>query len=241
MYDAPGVASPPFRADHVGSLLRPKELLDARARYQSGETTKAELRAAEDEAIRKAVAFQESVGLHGITDGEYRRGSWHMDFLYQFGGVEKVQDNLTVKFQNKEGGIEFTPSALRVVGKIKYEGCIFGEDFKFLQSVVKNGTPKLTIPAPSMMHYRGGRNIIDQTVYPDIEEFWADLGEAYAQEVEPSASSAAPTCSSTTPPSPTSTTRPSASISTSRAARARPSTWTTSRPSTPRSRASLRP
>ena len=184
MYDAPGVSAPPFRADHVGSLLRPPELLDARARYQKGEVSKAELRTAEDEAIRKAVKLQQDLGLLGVTDGEYRRGSWHMDFLYQFGGVEKVQDNLKIKFNNDQGGIEFTPSALRIVGKLKYEKCIFGEDFEFLKSVVTQGVPKLTIPSPSMMNYRGGKNVIDPNVYPDIEEFWHDLGAVYAEEVE---------------------------------------------------------
>ncbi len=184
MYDAPGVTTPPFRADHVGSLLRPKELLEARARFQKGEITQAELRGAEDDAIRQAVKLQVDLGLLGVTDGEYRRGSWHMDFLYQFGGVAKHQDNLKIRFNNDQGGIEFTPSALRVEGKIRYERCIFGEDFAFLKSVVTKGTPKLTIPAPSMMHYRGGRNIVDERIYPDMDEFWSDLGEAYAQEVE---------------------------------------------------------
>jgi len=184
MYDSPGVSTPPFRADHVGSLLRPPALLEARARFQKGEITKEQLRAAEDDAIRIAVAFQEGVGLQGITDGEYRRGSWHMDFLYQFGGVSKFQDNLKIKFNNDQGGIEFTPSALRVEGRLSYKGCIFGDDFTFLKSVVKRGTPKLTIPAPSMMHYRGGRNIIDEKLYPDMEQFWDDLGEVYAREVE---------------------------------------------------------
>ena len=184
MYDAPGVTTPPFRADHVGSFLRPRALLGARARFQAGEISQAELRDAEDEAIRLVVAMQERIGLKGVTDGEYRRSSWHMDFLYQIGGVTKFQDNLKIKFNNDQGGIEFTPSALRVDGKLSFKGCIFGEDFKFLQSVVKTGVPKLTIPAPSMMHYRGGSSIIDQAVYPEIDEFWADLGEVYAQEVE---------------------------------------------------------
>jgi len=107
-----------------------------------------------------------------------------MDFLYQFGGVAKLQDNRTIKFHNEKGDIEFTPSALRVVGKLEYQGCIFGEDFTFLKSVVKSGVPKLTIPSPSMMHYRGGSSIIDKAVYPDLDGFWEDLGEAYAQEVE---------------------------------------------------------
>ncbi len=184
MYDSPAVGTPPFRADHVGSLLRPKALLEARGRYQHGEMTRADLRAVEDDAIAGAVRMQEDLGLQGVTDGEYRRGSWHMDFLYQFGGVEKVTDTLTVKFHNKDGDIEFTPSALRVTSRLKYESCIFGEDFAYLKSVVKTGTPKLTIPAPSMMTYRGGRGAVDEGVYPDLEEFWHDLGEVYAQEVE---------------------------------------------------------
>ena len=184
MYDSPGAEAPPFRADHVGSLLRPKELLEARAKYQKSEIDYAQLRAAEDDAIRLAVKLQEDLGLEGVTDGEYRRGSWHMDFLYQFGGVTKVQDNLDVTFHNAGGDIHFTPSALKVDGKLKYEKCIFGEDFEFLKSVVTKGTPKLTIPSPSMMNYRGGRNAVDASVYPDMNEFWHDLGEVYAQEVE---------------------------------------------------------
>jgi 5-methyltetrahydropteroyltriglutamate--homocysteine methyltransferase len=107
-----------------------------------------------------------------------------MDFLYQFGGVTKVQDNLKIKFNNDQGGIEFTPSALRVDGRLSYQGCIFGDDFAFLKSVVTKGVAKQTIPAPSMMHYRGGRNIIDEKLYPDMEQFWDDLGEVYAREVE---------------------------------------------------------
>ena len=176
---------PPFRADHVGSLLRPKALIEARIKAQAGQISKDELRGVEDEAVREAAAFQARVGIKAITDGEYRRGSWHMDFLYQIGGVTKVQDNLKIKFNNDQGGIEFTPSALRVEGKLTYQKCIFGEDFAFLKSVTPAGcTPKLTIPAPSMMHYRGGRSIIDQAVYPDIDDFWADLGSVYAAEVQ---------------------------------------------------------
>ena len=184
MYDSTSVNTPPFRADHVGSLLRPPELLAARASVQKSEMSRAELREIEDAAIRAAVALQESVGLKGITDGEYRRGSWHMDFLYQIGGVSRVKDNLTVTFHNDQGDIEFTPSALRVTDKLSYQGCIFGEDFAFLKSLVKTGTPRLTIPSPSMMHYRGGRAAIDAAVYPDLNEFWHDLAEVYAREIE---------------------------------------------------------
>jgi 5-methyltetrahydropteroyltriglutamate--homocysteine methyltransferase len=175
--------TPPFRADHVGSLLRPPALKQARDARQRGEITAAQLRAAEDAAIRDVVRMQEDIGLQGITDGELRRGSWHMDFLYQIGGVTRVQDNLKVQFHNEKGDIEFTPSALRITGRLAYEKCIFGEDFTYLKSITR-GTPKLTIPAPSMIHYRGGRSNIDPAVYPDLDRFWGDLRNVYAQQVE---------------------------------------------------------
>ncbi len=174
---------PPFRADHVGSLLRPAELLGARERFKNSEISATELRAIEDAAIRNVVKMQEDVGLQGITDGEFRRASWHMDFLYQLGGVTKVQDNLKVQFHNEKGDVEFTPAALRVTGKLELKKCIFGEDFTYLKSITK-GTPKLTIPSPSMIHYRGGRAAIDAAVYPDMKEFWRDLSQVYADEVE---------------------------------------------------------
>jgi 5-methyltetrahydropteroyltriglutamate--homocysteine methyltransferase len=173
---------PPFRADHVGSLLRPPELLRARAEHHAGRLSAQALRRAEDDAIRDAVRMQEEVGLAAATDGEFRRGSWHMDFLYQVGGVEKVEENLTVRFHNEAGDIEFTPAALRVTGRLALEKCIFGEAFDFLRSVT-TATPKLTIPSPSMMHYRGGRAAIDARVYPELDEFWDDLGRVYAAEI----------------------------------------------------------
>jgi 5-methyltetrahydropteroyltriglutamate--homocysteine methyltransferase len=173
---------PPFRADHVGSLLRPPEVLRARDQRMTGSISAAELRAIEDKAISDAVKMQEDIGLQGVTDGEFRRASWHMDFLYQIGGVTKSHDNLKVQFRNEQGVIEFTPAALRVTGKLKLEKCIFGEDFQFLKSVAK-ATPKLTIPSPSMMHYRGGRAAIDTAIYPEMEAFWADLAQVYADEI----------------------------------------------------------
>jgi 5-methyltetrahydropteroyltriglutamate--homocysteine methyltransferase len=176
-------AGPPYRADHVGSLLRPEELLRAREDRREGRISVAELRNVENEAIRRAVEMQQDIGLQAVTDGEYRRGSWHMDFLYQIGGVTKAQDNLKVQFRNEKGAIEFTPAALRVTGKLGLKKCIFGEDFQFLKSVTRV-TPKLTIPSPSMMHYRGGRAAIDAAIYPDLEEFWQDLGRSYADEIE---------------------------------------------------------
>lgn len=173
---------PPFRADHVGSLLRPKEVLQAREDLKAGRLLEADLRKIEDTAIRDLVKMQEDIGLQGITDGECRRGSWHMDFLYQVGGVTRVQDNLQVEFRNEQGVIEFTPAALRVDERLELTHTIFGKDFTFLKSCTKR-TPKLTIPSPSMMHYRGGRAAINADVYPDIQEFWKDLSEVYADEV----------------------------------------------------------
>ncbi|HEY7196755.1 MAG TPA: 5-methyltetrahydropteroyltriglutamate--homocysteine S-methyltransferase [Gaiellaceae bacterium] len=174
---------PPFRADHVGSLLRPPELLRAREDFAAGRIDADELRTTEDEAIRDVVRMQEEAGLQSATDGEFRRASWHMDFIYELGGISKAEDNLTVRFHNAEGDIEFTPAALRVEGKVRLEHTIFGNAFQTLRSVVTTATPKLTIPSPSMVHYRGGRAAVDPAVYADLDEFWADLSAAYADEV----------------------------------------------------------
>jgi 5-methyltetrahydropteroyltriglutamate--homocysteine methyltransferase len=175
--------TPPFRADHVGSLLRPPELLRARQDFADDKLSAQELRAIEDEAIRGAVRMQEEVGLRSATDGEFRRASWHMDFIYQLGGISKSPGNLSVKFHNAEGDIEFTPAAMHIEDKVTLEKPIFAEDFAFLQSVVTSATPKLTIPSPSMVHYRGGRAAIEQSVYPDMDQFWSDLTTAYADQV----------------------------------------------------------
>ncbi len=168
--------TPPFRADHVGSLLRPQRLLNARQSYVAGEIDAApvraieidaaRLRAIEDECITEVVAMQEEVGLQSATDGEFRRASWHMDFIYQLGGIEKAPGNLAVRFRNAAGSIEFTPAALHVAGKIRLDHPIFASDFRYLQSVVRSATPKLTIPSPSMVHYRGGPAALDPEGLP---------------------------------------------------------------------------
>jgi 5-methyltetrahydropteroyltriglutamate--homocysteine methyltransferase len=175
--------TPPFRADHVGSLLRPPSLLAARSAFQEGAIDAVALRAEEDTAIRDAVALQEDVGLAAITDGELRRSSWHMDFVYQIGGVERTEDSMISRFQNDAGTIEFTPSRPRVQSRVTLDHTIFGEDFGFLARAVTRGTPKLTIPSPSMVHYRGGRAAVDAEVYPELDAFWDDLGDVYAQEI----------------------------------------------------------
>ncbi len=176
--------TPPFRADHVGSLLRPASLLAARDQFASGQIDAAALRAAEDAAIADVVAMQAAVGLQSATDGEFRRASWHMDFIYQLGGISKAPGNLAVKFRNPSGTIEFTPAALHVGSKIRLDHTIFEDDFRYLQSVVTGTTtPKLTIPSPNMVHYRGGPAAIDHDVYPEMEQFWSDLSAAYAEQV----------------------------------------------------------
>jgi 5-methyltetrahydropteroyltriglutamate--homocysteine methyltransferase len=175
--------TPPFRADHVGSLLRPPELLKAREDHAEGRISDEELRAAEDDAIRDVVKMQKDVGLQSATDGEFRRASWHMDFIYSLDGISKAQDDLKVQFHNPEGDIEFTPAALKVDGKLGVSETIFGQDFEFLKGIVDGSTPKQTIPSPSMVHYRGGAAAIDPEVYPDKDQFWSDLTSAYAEEV----------------------------------------------------------
>jgi 5-methyltetrahydropteroyltriglutamate--homocysteine methyltransferase len=176
--------SPPFRADHVGSLLRPKRLLQAREDFAAGRITAADLRAVEDEEIPKAVRMQEEVGLQSATDGEFRRASWHMDFIYSLGGISRAPGQITVKFVNPSGTIEWAPAALHVGSKIRLAQTIFGEDFTFLKSQVSTAVPKLTIPSPNMVHYRGGPAMLDPHVYPDMAEFWEDLAAAYAEEVQ---------------------------------------------------------
>src|SRR6202047_5227679 len=177
------MARPPFRADHVGSLLRPPDVVRARPEHQAGRISGEELLRIEDAAIRDAVRMQQEIGLEGVTDGEFRRGSWHMDFLYQIGGVAKTDQLLHIQFKNEAGTLEFTPAAHRVSGKLTLDKTIFGEDFSYLTSVAPPGTiPKLTIPSPSMLHYRGGRAAIDQGAYPDMAPVWHDLAEVYAKE-----------------------------------------------------------
>jgi len=175
--------SPPFRADHVGSLLRPPELHAARDDFAAGRITAEQLRATEDDAIRDAVRMQEEVGLRAVTDGEFRRASWHMDFIYQLDGVTKQSGEMAITFHNEQGDIVFTPAVHHIDGKLGVSKTIFGDDFRFLQETATSGVPKLTIPSPSMVHYRGGRASIDESVYPELGGFWADLTAAYAEEV----------------------------------------------------------
>ena len=174
---------PPFRADHVGSLLRPPELLRARDDFAHGRIEADALRSIEDEAIREIVRKQEEIGLQSATDGEFRRASWHMDFIYELDGISKEAGHISVKFFKEGGEIEFTPAALHVDGKLGVSRTIFGEHFEFLQQTVTRNVPKLTIPSPSMVHYRGGEAAVDPDVYPDLDSSWADLTAAYREQV----------------------------------------------------------
>ncbi|HXE27412.1 MAG TPA: 5-methyltetrahydropteroyltriglutamate--homocysteine S-methyltransferase [Stellaceae bacterium] len=173
----------PFRADQVGSHLRPDTLVDARQRAGKGEIKREELRAIEDRCIREVVAMQEQAGLHCVTDGEFRRGSWNKDFLAGFDNVIERPGNLQVFHRNPDGTPVAQVSAWGVTGKIKRSHQIQVEDFKFLKSIA-HVTPKTCMPSPTLLHFRGGRQAIDQTAYPDIDQFFADAAAAYRQEID---------------------------------------------------------
>jgi 5-methyltetrahydropteroyltriglutamate--homocysteine methyltransferase len=173
--------TPPFRADQVGSLLRPAALLEARDKRKRGELSAAELRHLEDAAIRDVVRMQEELGLQSVTDGEFRRGLWHMDFVCDFANVEPAP-GIPIKFHSEQGEIEWSPPGVHIAGRLARPRPIFVEDFKFLKSITQ-ATPKITIPSPSVLHFRGGRKAIDPAAYPDIDEFYADLARVYSEEI----------------------------------------------------------
>jgi 5-methyltetrahydropteroyltriglutamate--homocysteine methyltransferase len=174
--------NPPFRADQVGSLLRPKELLDARGKFQQEEISAEELRRAEDKAISEVIKKEESVGLNSVTDGEFRRTYFHVDFLEKLGGVT-TSGGIKVKFHSKDGEVNFAPPRLAVTGKLAHKEDIQKADFEFLKSKTSK-TPKVTIPSPTMTHFRGGRAAIDIEAYPDLDLFFEDLAQVYREEID---------------------------------------------------------
>src|SRR5690349_80024 len=174
---------PPFRAEHVGSLLRPRELVTARQNFRAGRIDADQLRAAEDDAVRDVVALQEDLGLRAVTDGEFRRTSWHMDFLYRLGGVMRTDEELVVKFRNDEGYGQFIAAGLAVSAPVHLDEPIWVDDFRFLAGQVRTALPKMTLPSPSMVLLRSGTAAVDRSVYPDLDRFWADLAAAYAAEI----------------------------------------------------------
>jgi len=172
--------TPPFRADHVGSLLRPAALKKVRARRERGEISAGELRGAEDAAIEDIVGKQAEVGLRSATDGEFRRAMWHFDFLEHLDGVESFRADHGIAFK---GGIETQPKGLRVTGKVGFSGHPMLGHFGFLRDHTR-GAAKMTIPSPSVLHFRGGRRAISTEIYPDMEEFYRDLAFAYRGAVK---------------------------------------------------------
>jgi 5-methyltetrahydropteroyltriglutamate--homocysteine methyltransferase len=168
--------NPPYRADHVGSLLRPAELARARAAFKKKDITAPALKEIEDRCIRAAVKRQESLGLRAVTDGEMRRDYWHLDFVKQLEGVT-LEQAVGMTFQAQD-----VPPMATITGKVRFGKPIFTDHFAFLKSATKN-TPKLTIPAPAALHFRGGRNAISREVYPDLGEFWSDAAAAYRQAI----------------------------------------------------------
>lgn len=181
---APGAEHPqlPARYDHVGSFLRPGYLLEARAKRAKGEISAAELRQVEDRAITEIVRFQEDVGMKAITDGEYRRTYFHIDFLNQLGGVQ-TSDPVIV--EKPDGSRELAPPVMRVVDKVRHDRPIQLDDYRYLQSQLSPGSvAKVTIPSPTMLHFRGGRAGISKEAYPELDPaFYDDVARAYGDEL----------------------------------------------------------
>jgi 5-methyltetrahydropteroyltriglutamate--homocysteine methyltransferase len=168
---------PPFRADHVGSLLHPRELHEARAQNRKGELPDAKLKEVQDKAIREVVKLQESIGLQSITDGEFRRDFWHIDFIHGFDGVD-----LTVNKQHTFHATDEQPPMFKLTGKVRRTHPSMLDHFKFLKSCVTKGTPKFTMPSPAMLHARSDREALKK-IYPSLDEFWADTTKAYREEI----------------------------------------------------------
>jgi 5-methyltetrahydropteroyltriglutamate--homocysteine methyltransferase len=175
---------PPFRADHVGSLIRPDALIKAREQAEKKEISDAELKPIQQAAIREVVRMQEDLGLKVVTDGEYNRHSWHRDFMLKFQNVQMMPSKLTVKFHSAEGDRLHSPPTMQVTGKLARPsgGGMFVDDFKYLMSIAR-ATPKITLPSPTVMHFRGGREAIDAKAYPDIAAFYDDLARLYREEI----------------------------------------------------------
>jgi 5-methyltetrahydropteroyltriglutamate--homocysteine methyltransferase len=180
----PERTKPPFRADHVGSLIRPDVLIKARERADRNAIPDAELKRIQHAAIREVVRLQEDLGLRLVTDGEFNRTSWHRDFMLKFANVKLVPSRMKVRFHTAEGDRDNSAPALNVMGRLARprDGGIFVDDFKFLASIAR-ATPKITIPSPTVMHFRGGREAIDASAYPEIAAFYDDLARLYREEI----------------------------------------------------------
>ena len=174
------VQTAPFRADTVGSFLRPAAIKNAREQYAAGQIDKTELTRVEDEAIRDVVTKQIANGLQVVTDGEFRRAWWHFDFFGGLEGVELFEAEQGIQFN----GVQTKAHGVRVVGKLGFRDHPMLQHFRFLQSIAGNAVPKMTIPSPSVLHFRGGRKVIDETVYPDLADYFDDLAETYKTAIK---------------------------------------------------------
>lgn len=174
--------TPPFRADHVGSLIRPEALVRAWQAAERNEITETKRKTIQREAIREIVRLQEDLGLKMATDGEYNREGWQRDFLLKIGNVTLIPSKIPTRFHTAEGEQDRKPPTMAVQGKLFRPAPIFLDDFVFLKSIVK-AEPKLTIPSPTILHFRGGREAIDQSAYPDMDDFYADLARVYREEI----------------------------------------------------------
>ena len=170
----------PFRADTVGSFLRPIAIKNAREQYAAGQSDKTELTRIEDEAIRDVVSKQIANGLQVVTDGEFRRAWWHFDFFGGLEGVELFEAEQGIQFN----GVQTKAHGVRVVGKLGFRDHPMLEHFRFLQSVAGDAVPKMTIPSPSVLHFRGGRKVIDENVYPDLADYFDDLADTYKTAIK---------------------------------------------------------
>jgi len=171
----------PSRADHVGSFLRPRYLLEAREQFARRQIDAAQLRKVEDRAIGEVIRMQEEVGMQAITDGEFRRTYFHIDFLTRLAGVT-TKGGIAVSFHSAAGNVDFAPPVMQVTEKVRHTEAIQRADFEFLRSVTTR-TPKVTIPSPTMLHFRGGRGAISSEAYPDMEMFYDDVATAYREEI----------------------------------------------------------
>lgn len=172
----------PFRADHVGSLVRPPELIEARAAQSRGELSREALQEVQHAAIREVVRRQEEIGLEAVTDGEFNRGSWQTDFVLKIANVEPAEPRISVRFHSEKGETQGRPHTARVTGKVSRPRPIFVDDFKFLRSVA-HAAPKITLPSPTVLHFRGGREGISAEAYPSLEMFYQDLARVYREEI----------------------------------------------------------
>ena len=173
---------PPFRAEHVGSLLRPADLKKARADWEAGRITHAELEAWEESEISHVVRQQEEIGLQAVTDGEFRRDSWHMDFYRQIGGLVAHGAAPPIKFKTQSAEIDYVVPSLQIEARLSLPKTIFAADFNYLKSIAR-AVPKLTIPSPSVLHRRAIAALSNAALYSDIEAFWRDLTAVYREEI----------------------------------------------------------